>query len=138
MPKIAQAPGEFLRNMMKKRDISVSKLAKDIFISEAAARGLSGDKARITAPLALRLGKYFNTVPEYWLKLQTSWDLDEAAQDKSLRDEIRKIVRFEKEPGASRKPKAAGAKTAEEKKPVAGKAAEGKPAAKKRGRPAAS
>jgi plasmid maintenance system antidote protein VapI len=37
-------------------------------------------KRSITADTALRLGKFFNTGPEFWLNLQKAYELDEARQ----------------------------------------------------------
>jgi len=142
MSKIVQSPGEFLSNMLEKHKISILKFSKDIYLSQSAARLIAIGKTRISVPVALRLARYFNTVPEYWLKMQMDWDLAEAAQDKKLRDVVQKISRFQKEPEAGKKAAAgkpaAAAKAPAGKKPAAAKAPAGKkpvaakaPAAKK-------
>ena len=40
----------------------------------------------ITVDTALRLGRYFGTTPDFWINLQTRYDLDMA--DRVLRDKI--------------------------------------------------
>ncbi|MCY3640505.1 MAG: hypothetical protein OXH37_05780 [Gammaproteobacteria bacterium] len=48
-------------------------------------------KRSITANTALRNAKFFGTSPEYWLNLQTSFDLENALKDIDLKA----IRRFE-------------------------------------------
>lgn len=132
MSKIAKSPGEFLTNMLEKRKISILQLSKDIFISQSAARLIAAGKTKISISVALRLARYFDTVPEYWLKMQMNWDLTEAAQDKKLMDDVKKIAKFQGNSDAGKKPpaKKAAAKTdagkkadAKTKKPAAKAAA---------------
>ena len=122
MSKIIQSPGEFISNMLDKYRIPVLKFSKDISISQSAANLVVKGKTRISVPMAIKLAKYFNTNPEYWLKMQMDWDLAEAARDKKLMDSAKKISKFEKGPEPVRKPAA---------KPASGKKSAGKPAAGK-------
>ena len=141
MSKIAQSPGEFLSNMLEKHKISILRLSKDIFLNQSAARQIAIGKTRISVSVAMRLARYFNTAPEYWLDMQMRWDLSEALQDKKLMDVVKKISKFTKEPepagkkGPAKKAaagKAAGAKAAAGKKPAGAKAAGAKAAAGKK------
>jgi len=84
MSKIVQSPGEFISNMLEKHRSSRLKFSKDIHISQSAANLVVKGKTRISVPVAVKLAKYFNTVPEYWLKMQMDWDLAEANRDKKL------------------------------------------------------
>ena len=45
----------------------------------------------VTADTALRLPRYFNTTPKFWLNLQTSYDLATAAETNA--EEIARTVR---------------------------------------------
>ena len=135
MPKSIQAPGPFLALMLEKYKLNPFKLSKEIQLSQSAVRLITLGKTRISVPVALRLAKYFNTNPEYWLTLQMRYDLEEAEKDKALMSVIRGITQAKK--GAAAKEKAPA------KKPAAGKkaAAAGKVTATagKRGRkPAAA
>ena len=123
MSKIVQSPGEFLSNMLEKHKLSILKLSKDINLSQSAVRSVAIGKTGISVPVALRLARYFNTNPEYWLKMQMDWDLAEAAQDKKLMDMVKKISKFQKEPDAGKKTAA--------RKPAADKSASGSAAARK-------
>ena len=103
MSKIVQSPGEFISNMLEKHRISILKFSKDIHISQSAANLVVKGKTRISVPVAVKLAKYFNTVPEYWLKMQMDWDLAEANRDKKLMEEAKKISKFEKGPEPAKK-----------------------------------
>jgi addiction module HigA family antidote len=69
-------PGEILaEEFMKPYGISQNRLARDIDINPARVNDIVHGRSAITAPIALRLAKYFGTTPELWLNLQTSYDL---------------------------------------------------------------
>ena len=54
-------------------------------MSPRAVNEIVHGKRSITANSALRLTKFFGTSPEFWLNLQTSYDLEEAAKVLDLR-----------------------------------------------------
>lgn len=62
---------EFLRPL----GISRYRLTKTINVSETAIGEIVNGKRRITTAMAWRLGKALNTTPEFWLNLQTDYDL---------------------------------------------------------------
>jgi addiction module HigA family antidote len=55
-------------------------------MSPRAINEIVHGKRSITANSALRIAKYFGTSPEFWLNLQTSYDLEEAAKEVDLRN----------------------------------------------------
>lgn len=69
-------PGEILmEEFLTPLAISQYRLAKDIDVAPRRINEIiHGDRA-ISADTALRLGKYFNTSPQFWLNLQTHYDL---------------------------------------------------------------
>jgi addiction module HigA family antidote len=72
-------PGEILaEEFMKPYGISQNRLARDIDVNPARVNDIVHGRSAITAPIALRLAKYFGTTPELWLNLQTSYDLRRA------------------------------------------------------------
>ena len=72
-------PGEILReDFLEPMDIPVYKLAKALKISRLRLKDLILGRWSVTTDTALRLGRYFGTSPEYWLALQTRYDLDAA------------------------------------------------------------
>ncbi|XOV82432.1 MAG: HigA family addiction module antitoxin [bacterium] len=58
--------------------ISQNRLGREIGMSPRAIHEIVHGKRSITANSALRLAKYFGTSPEFWLNLQTSYDLESA------------------------------------------------------------
>jgi len=70
--------------------LSQNRLAKAIGISANRIAEIVNNRRRITADTALRLGVYFGNSPEFWLNLQTHYDLKMAR--KNLRPEaVRRI-----------------------------------------------
>ena len=69
-------PGEILmEEFLTPLAISQYRLAKDIDVAPRRINEIiHGDRA-ISADTALRLGKYFNTSPQFWLNLQSHYDL---------------------------------------------------------------
>lgn len=74
-------PGEMLREeFLKEYGLSQNQLAKAIGISPNRIAEIVNDRRRISADTALRLGLYFGNSPEFWLNLQTRYDLKLARQ----------------------------------------------------------
>ncbi|MGH6905376.1 MAG: HigA family addiction module antitoxin [Geminicoccaceae bacterium] len=69
-------PGEVLsEEFLKEYGLSQNQLARAIGISPNRIAEIVGNRRRITADTALRLGLYFGNSPEFWLNLQTHYDL---------------------------------------------------------------
>jgi addiction module HigA family antidote len=72
-------PGEILaEEFMKPNGISQNRLARDIDVNPARVNDIVHGRSAITAPIALRLAKYFGTSAELWMNLQASYDLRRA------------------------------------------------------------
>jgi len=79
-------PGEVLmEEFLKEYGISQNRLGRDIGMSPRAINEIVHGKRSITANSALRIAKFFGTSPEFWLNLQTSYDLEEAAKTIDLK-----------------------------------------------------
>ncbi len=64
-------PGEILfEDFLKPRGLSQNRLALDIRVPARRINEIVLGKRRITADTALRLAKYFNMSPQFWLGLQ--------------------------------------------------------------------
>jgi len=75
-------PGEILlEEFLKPLDISQYRLAKDISVPPRRINEIVHGKRAITADTALRLGRYFGTSPQFWLNLQSRYDI-EIAEDR--------------------------------------------------------
>ena len=79
MPKNEFAPvtpGDILKHeFLAEYGLSQSRLAKAIGISPNRITEIVNNRRRVTADTALRLGLYFGTSPEFWLNLQSHYDL---------------------------------------------------------------
>ncbi|KPK89709.1 XRE family transcriptional regulator [bacterium SM23_31] len=75
-------PGEVLEEeFLKPMGLSQNRLALSIRVPARRINEIVQGKRRITADTALRLAKYFNMTPQFWLGLQMDYDLD-IAEDK--------------------------------------------------------
>jgi addiction module HigA family antidote len=73
-------PGEILiEEFLKPMGISQYRLAKDISVPPRRINEIVHGKRSITADTALRLGRFFEIAPQFWLNLQNRFDLDIAA-----------------------------------------------------------
>jgi addiction module HigA family antidote len=69
-------PGEMLKEeFLAEYSLSQSQLAKAIGISPNRIAEIVNNRRRITADTALRLGLYFGNSPEFWMNLQSHYDL---------------------------------------------------------------
>ena len=70
-------PGEILlEEFLYPMDISQYRLAKDISVDPRRINEIVHGKRAISADTALRLGHFFNMSPQFWLNLQTHYDLE--------------------------------------------------------------
>ena len=72
-------PGEVLRDeFLTPLALSVYQLAQALKVSRPRLNDVVLGRRGVTVDTALRLGRYFGTTPEFWLNLQTRYDLDVA------------------------------------------------------------
>jgi addiction module HigA family antidote len=70
-------PGEILiEEFLKPMEISQYRLAKDISVPPRRINEIVHGKRSISADTALRLGRFFGISPQFWLNLQTRFDLE--------------------------------------------------------------
>src|ERR1700679_2920283 len=75
-------PGEMLKEeFIVEYGLSQNQLAKAVGISPNRIAEIVNNRRRITADTALRLGLYFGNSPEFWMNLQTHYDLKMAKQN---------------------------------------------------------
>jgi antitoxin HigA-1 len=81
---IAAHPGEILRTeFMEPMGITAYQLAKSLHLP-GIYEIVRGQRA-ISADVALRLGKYFGMTAQFWMNLQTDYDLRIAASTAPLK-----------------------------------------------------
>lgn len=88
-------PGEVLwEEFLKPMGISQNRLALNIGVPPRRINEIVLGKRGITADTALRLAKFFGTSAEFWLGLQSQYDLDVTAEElgKRLEQEVREYA----------------------------------------------
>ena len=69
-------PGEILReDFMEPLDISINQLARELSVPPNRISEIVNGKRSISADTALRLQRYFGVEAQFWLNLQTEYDL---------------------------------------------------------------
>ncbi len=93
MEKLAPIhPGEILQEeFLEPLGISQNALAKAINVPPRRINEIVNAKRAVTPDTALRLSVYFGTTPEFWLHLQSKYEL-EMAKDKTY-DEISRSIK---------------------------------------------
>jgi len=94
-------PGRILKREMSARGLSANKLALALRVPSGRITQIINGKRGISAETALRLGRYFGNSPQFWMNLQSKYDLAvveenigskiiaEVGQAASLSDEMR-------------------------------------------------
>jgi len=80
MARLAIHPGEQLAEELKVLHMSAAELARQLRVPTNRITGILNGQRAITGDTALRLGHFFGTSPEFWLNLQSLYDLRLAEQ----------------------------------------------------------
>ena len=87
-------PGEvLLEEFLKPMGLSQNRLVIDIRVPARRINEIVLGKRRITVDTALRLARYFNMSPQFWLGLQMDYDLD-LAEDELVEKIAREVKIF--------------------------------------------
>ena len=86
-------PGEILsEDFLIPMEITAYKLAKGTMIDQTRISEIIRGKRSITVDTALRLSKFFGTTPEFWINIQTQFDLETKREE--LAEDLSKIQTF--------------------------------------------
>ena len=75
MPRPAIHPGEILADELSELQITPTELSRQISVPPNRISQIIQGKRAITGDTALRLGHWFQTSPQFWLNLQSAYDL---------------------------------------------------------------
>ena len=88
------SPGQILlEEFLEPFNISQNQLARDIDVPVTRINSIIHGKRSITADTALRLAKYFNVSPRWWMNMQNQYDL-ELAEDNDWAEKEQRIRSF--------------------------------------------
>jgi len=79
MPKRPIHPGEILGDELKDLGVSPTELARQIAVPPNRLSQIVSGKRAITGDTALRLGHWFGTSAQFWLNLQSAYEIETAA-----------------------------------------------------------
>jgi antitoxin HigA-1 len=85
-------PGEVLREeFMIPLGLSANALSRDIDVPPNRITGIIHEERAVTPDTAIRLARYFDTTPQFWLNLQMAHDLSAtlAAHGAEINDRVR-------------------------------------------------
>lgn len=85
-------PGEILReDYLVPLGMSANALAKALKVAAPRINDIVRERRGVSADTALRLAQYFDSTPQFWLNLQTAYDLRvvEAAEGARVRREVK-------------------------------------------------
>lgn len=88
---LAVHPGGFLKRELVARGLSANRLSLDLSVPSGRITDIINGRRTITADTAVRLGRYFGNRAQFWLDLQSQYDI--ALIEAERGDEIAKRVR---------------------------------------------
>jgi addiction module HigA family antidote len=68
-------PGRLLKRELAARALSANRLALDLGVPSGRITDILNGRRGITADTALRLGRYFGNRPQFWLDLQSQYEI---------------------------------------------------------------
>jgi antitoxin HigA-1 len=80
MPRPAIHPGKILAEELSELRITPTELSRQIAVPPNRISQIIQGKRAITGDTALRLGHWFQTSPQFWLNLQSAYDLHVASE----------------------------------------------------------
>lgn len=87
-------PGEILREeFLIPLGMSANALALTLHVPAPRVNDIVRERRAITPDTALRLARYFNTTAEFWLNMQTAFDLKKTEKEagKRIAEEVRPL-----------------------------------------------
>ena len=90
MPPISH-PGRLLKRELAARRLSANRLALDLGVPSGRITDILNGRRSISADTAVRLGRYFGNGAQFWLDLQSQYDIAVVERDRGA--EIAKRVR---------------------------------------------
>lgn len=84
-------PGEILKGELEELNLSANALAKALDVPTNRITTILNEQRGITADTALRLARFFGTTSEFWMSLQSSYDVKKTRE--AVGEEIERNVK---------------------------------------------
>ena len=87
-------PGEVLKEELAEINMTANAFAKALHVPANRITAILNGTRSITADTALRISIFFGTTPEFWLNLQTAYDLKVARKSigKKIQQEVKSFL----------------------------------------------
>jgi addiction module HigA family antidote len=80
-PMVPVQPGRILKRELAARELSANQLALALRVPSGRITGILNGKRGITAETALRLSHYFGNSAQFWMNLQSKYELAVVERD---------------------------------------------------------
>lgn len=81
MPPVAH-PGRLLKRELASRGLSANRIALAIGVPSGRITDILNGRRSISADTAVRLGRYFGNRPQFWMDLQSQYDIAVVERDR--------------------------------------------------------
>ena len=86
-------PGEILkRDVLPSVGLSVTAVAKALGVSRQMVHDILAERRPLSAVMCLKVSRLFGSTPEFWMRLQATYDLKMAEQDKKVMARVARIM----------------------------------------------
>ena len=86
-------PGEIIReDILPEAGLSVTATAKALGVSRQMVHEILAGRKPLSAVMCMKVSRLFGSTPEFWMRLQSDYDLKKAAQNKGVRKRVARIV----------------------------------------------
>lgn len=89
--RLSAHPGRLLRRELDARGLSANRLALDLGVPSGRVTDILNGRRSITADTAVRLGRYFGNSPQFWIDLQSQFEIAKVERERG--GEIARSVR---------------------------------------------
>ena len=80
-------PGKVLKKLyIEPLNLTITTIARGLKVTRKTLYDIINEKSNISPQMAFKLGKAFNTSPEFWLDMQYKYDLWNASQSVNVDD----------------------------------------------------
>jgi addiction module HigA family antidote len=87
-------PGEIIKeDILPSLGMSVTAAAKALGVSRQMLHDILAERKPLSAIMCLKVARLFGSSPEVWMRLQATYDLRKAAQNKKIMERVARVVR---------------------------------------------
>ena len=86
-------PGEIIReDILPEAGLSVTDAAKALGVSRQMVHDILAGRKPLSAVMCMKVSSLFGSTPEFWIRLQSDYDLKKASQNKKVMARVARIV----------------------------------------------